>query len=413
MKYDVTSKGSLFEQVKTFYPDTSASNVKKMIDSGRVYLNGVSTTDPRTETRPKDHIEVAPRSLRLPDGVKILYEDIDLMVVYKPEGLLSVTADKSPYHNLHSILKRYKPTRKITPLHRLDEGTSGILLFSFTDKAKDILKEDFERKRIDRRYCAIVEGVLEEKKGTWRNYLFETVTLTMKIGRFDGDGQIAITHYEVIAQNPRYAWIECKLETGRKNQIRVQAGHAGHPIVGDEKYGAYSDPLDRLCLHAYFLSFIHPINKKPMQFLVPPPARFYQLVKAPQKRYLLATQKDLWKPSDMPAKTPLAERSFQRADEPQRRSHQKDPRRPPEPKSPFRYSRKEALNRDVEPRSKYPTKDWSNDRNPRIAPSSTSSRSDRKEREDNPRRKVANRVDRKTSWTPKTKTNHKNYRTNK
>ena len=230
-----------------------------MIDSGRIYLNGVSTTKPRVPTKPKDLIEVAPRSMRLPEGVKILYEDIDIMVVYKPEGLLSVAAEKSPYFNLHSILKRYKPNRRITPLHRLDEGTSGILLFSFTDKAKDILKEDFERKRIDRRYCAIVEGVLEQKKGTWTNYLFETANLTVKIGKFDGDGQIAITHYNVVAQNPRYAWIECKLETGRKNQIRVQAAHVNHPIVGDEKYGAFSNPLDRLCLHAFFFR-VHSSN---------------------------------------------------------------------------------------------------------------------------------------------------------
>jgi 23S rRNA pseudouridine1911/1915/1917 synthase len=168
------------------------------------------------------------------------------------------------------------PRTKIYVVHRLDQETSGLLLFAFSENAFHILKEDLKERKISRKYLAVVEGKIE-KEGFWENLLEEDANLRMRVVTHGGER--AKTFFRPIEVGPFRTLIECTLETGRKNQIRVQAAHVNHPIVGDKKYGMVETNAPRLCLHATKLSFVHPITKKPMLFEIPPPQIFYSLLR--------------------------------------------------------------------------------------------------------------------------------------
>ncbi len=204
------------------------------------------------------------------DDLKILYEDRDLVVIDKPAGLLSVATDFELGRSAHSILKRRFHRPHITPVHRLDRETSGLLVFAHSDAARLGLKAQFEEHSIKREYRAIVYGILPEKKGTFESYLSEDARYFVRSGDPDR-GKLAITHYEVIEQRKEQSVLRVFLETGRKNQIRVHLSEAGFPIVGDKKYGNEDDQAPRLYLHALELGFIHPVTQKELHFHSPSP----------------------------------------------------------------------------------------------------------------------------------------------
>ena len=134
-----------------------------------------------------------------------------------------------------------------------------------------------EKRLIKREYRAIIEGSLNKKTGTWKSYLYEDQSFKVHSTDDASKGKRAITHYEVLASTKKYSYLRLNLESGRKNQIRVHCQDAGHPIIGDTKYGAVSDPLKRLCLHAHKLTFQHPISGKTMTFESPVPKEYSKL----------------------------------------------------------------------------------------------------------------------------------------
>lgn len=278
MKFTVQEEGSLLALLEGKSPSTSKNTIRSWIKEKRVFVDGRLCKDAKNTVQVGQAIEVRSRKKFLPQGVEILYDDAYLTVIYKPPGMLSVSTDFEQENTAHQILKDYYPTKKVYVVHRLDQDTSGVMLFALQEETKEELKKMFEKHDIDRRYSAIVEGHFREKEGSFESYLYEDDNYYVRPTKDPSRGKRAVTHYEVIGTSKRYSMLNVRLETGRKNQIRVQLSEHNHPIVGDKKYGALTNTARRLCLHAYTLTFKHPITGKSLSIESPLPDRFYQIV---------------------------------------------------------------------------------------------------------------------------------------
>ena len=214
--------------------------------------------------------------------VNIVYEDRWLVVVEKKTGILSMSAGHSSL-NVKSVLDDYfKRTRqKCTAhvVHRLDRDTSGLMIYAKDMQTEQLLERDWHGTVYDRRYVAVVSGEMEEDEGTIANWLKDNKAYVTYSSPVDNGGKYAVTHFHTLRRTTEHSLVEFRLETGRKNQIRVHTSDMGHPVCGDIKYGNGDDPLHRLCLHAYVLCFHHPVTGKPMEFETPIPAQFMAVFK--------------------------------------------------------------------------------------------------------------------------------------
>lgn len=214
--------------------------------------------------------------------VNIVYEDRWLVVIEKKVGILSMAAGHSSL-NVKSVLDDYfKRTRqKCTAhvVHRLDRDTSGLMIYAKDMQTEQLLERDWHGTVFDRRYVAVVSGEMEEDEGTIANWLKDNAAYITYSSPVDNGGKYAVTHFHTLKRTTEHSLVEFRLETGRKNQIRVHTSDMGHPVCGDIKYGNGDDPLHRLCLHAYVLCFYHPVTGKPMEFETPIPAQFRALFK--------------------------------------------------------------------------------------------------------------------------------------
>lgn len=214
--------------------------------------------------------------------VKIVYEDQYLVVIEKNVGVLSMAAGHSSL-NVKAILDDYfKQTRqKCTAhvVHRLDRDTSGLMVYAKDKRTELLLEEDWHNIVYDRRYVAVVSGEMRETDGVIANWLKDNKAYFTYSSPVDNGGKYAVTHFHVLARSPRYSLVEYRLETGRKNQIRVHSADMGHPVCGDVKYGNGDDIIGRLCLHAYILCFCHPITHRQMEFATPIPPAFKTIFK--------------------------------------------------------------------------------------------------------------------------------------
>lgn len=274
MQGKASCETDLLTCLKTIAPDSSMSTLRSWIEKGRVSIDGKPATRAKAVVLAGQEIKVGPRVHFIRGGIKILFEDEWFVVIEKPEGLLSVATDTTAAPNAHEILKRHYSGKRIFPVHRLDRETSGVMLFAFTEKSRDYFKDQFEQRKIDKTYYAVVEGILRPESGTWKSYLREDETLHVRSTPWENEGKLAITHYQVVVQGRHTALVRFSLETGRKNQIRVHCQDAGHPILGDKKYGAKSNPMKRMALHSQTLSFKHPATQKTMTFEVAFPEPF-------------------------------------------------------------------------------------------------------------------------------------------
>lgn len=277
MKFTVTEEKSLLEQLQKIFPDSSNRTLRSWIENGRIEVNGAPSLQAKKLLLPGDQLVVGSRRETLDSGIQILYEDRDLVVIHKPIGLLSVATDYEKGKTAHSFLKDRAPGRRVWVIHRLDRETSGVMIFAYSEKAYESLKADLKARKVKREYSAVVEGSLEEESGTFESYLVEDSNYQVHTTDDPDEGQLAITHFEVVQTSPQYTHLNIRLETGRKNQIRVHCQEAGHPIVGDTKYGAMGSPIKRLCLHAKKLTFRHPIKGEIMSFESPTPHEFQRL----------------------------------------------------------------------------------------------------------------------------------------
>ena len=287
MRKTITEATLLLDALASLFPDSSKSTLRQMLATGRVHVNGEIEKYARCNLDPGDFIDVADKAIppELPDGLTLLHEDDDVMVVLKAEGLLTVATARETETTAQAYLNAYlkkKGKDRIHVVHRLDRETSGVLVFAKRFEAREALKEQFAIHSTERVYIAIIEGILDPPVGTIASYLRERKDLRMESVP-DGDhpdAKYAVTHYETMRSDARYSELEITLETGRKNQIRTHLAEGGHPIIGDRFYGSAVNPIGRLALHAKFLAFTHPRSGKRLAFTAPVPRSFRELFRA-------------------------------------------------------------------------------------------------------------------------------------
>ena len=214
--------------------------------------------------------------------VNLVNEDPYLVVIEKKPGILSMAAGHKSL-NVKTVLDDYfrQTKQRCTAhvVHRLDRDTSGLMVYAKDMQTEQTLEHEWHNIVYDRRYVAVVSGEMEEDEGTIANWLKDNKAYVTYSSPVDNGGKYAVTHFHVLDRTTEHSLVEYKLETGRKNQIRVHSADMNHPVCGDVKYGNGDDPIHRLCLHAYMLHFFHPVTRARMEFETPIPSQFRMLFK--------------------------------------------------------------------------------------------------------------------------------------
>ena len=209
--------------------------------------------------------------------LKIVYEDKDIIVIEKAAGILSMASSPNQFC-VKTILDEYFHKRQFKctahVVHRLDRETSGLMIYAKSMEMEQILENNWHDIVYDRRYVAVLCGSMEQEGGTVHSWLKDNKAYITYSSPTDNGGKEAITHYHRLQRNKDYSLVEMRLETGRKNQIRVHMKDLGYPVAGDTKYGNGRDPIGRLALHAFRLYFYHPRTGEPMTFETPFPTSF-------------------------------------------------------------------------------------------------------------------------------------------
>ena len=264
----------------------SRTKVKATLQGRGIKVNGKCVTQFDFQLTPGMRVAVS-KTKRNQQGfksryVKIVYEDRWLVVVEKNVGILSMAAGHSSL-NVKTVLDDYfhksRQRCRAHVVHRLDRDTSGLMVYAKDMDTEQIFEHNWHDIVYDRRYVAVVSGEMEQDGGTVANWLKDNKAYITYSSPVDNGGKYAVTHFHVLARTTEHSLVEFKLETGRKNQIRVHTADMGHPVCGDVKYGNGDDPLHRLCLHAYMLCFTHPVTHERMEFETPVPTAFRRMFK--------------------------------------------------------------------------------------------------------------------------------------
>jgi 23S rRNA pseudouridine1911/1915/1917 synthase len=261
--------GPLLDILAKLFPASSKRTLKQWLQFKRVLVEGEVVDKPHLQVEEGQTIEVTTKTKKAL-GVPLLYKDKWFIAIHKPHGLLSVPAADGEESALHKLRVHFRQP-EIEPAHRIDQETSGVLLFTRTPEAKKRMIPLFAKHEIHREYLAVVEGTSLPEEGTWRLFLKELPSYHVVACRED-EGEESITHFKVLKKTKRVTLLRLVLETGKKHQIRVHAKMSGHPIVGDARYG--SGKSERMMLHAHSLGFIHPFIGKQMLFYSPLPKSF-------------------------------------------------------------------------------------------------------------------------------------------
>jgi len=315
----------LIDYLREKYPESSRTAIKQMLEKGRVLVNGEQRTAFDFPVKDSDRITLLSKTVSIAratlteareeveaEGIRILFEDSDYLVVDKPAGLLTMSSArgskaKSGHREktLYAILNAYvkegartkrkedlaegrtpdRSTAKVWIVHRIDRGTSGVLVFAKNERAKDLLQSKWRDFVEEREYIAILERKVEKESGAIQSWLLEnSKSLKMlSLPEETPGAQLAISHYKVLDYIHKgkgiYTLTSFSLLTGRKNQIRVHAASIGNPVAGDEKYGAQTDPIHRLALHAKSLVFRHPFTGKTIRCVSPLPESFERFIR--------------------------------------------------------------------------------------------------------------------------------------
>jgi 23S rRNA pseudouridine1911/1915/1917 synthase len=283
-EWKVTEPVELMNFLITNMPEKSRNNVKSILTHGQVQVERATVTQYNFLLQPGQVVRVnwsLIRDEKGKKGIKIVFEDQEIIVIDKPPGLLSIATDKekikTAYHYLTDHVRQKASSSRIFIVHRLDRDTSGLMLFAKSEQSKLAMQEAWRNMVIERAYLALVQGRIKEESGTIRSWLKENKNQVMYSESIPGDGREAVTHFRVIRSSAKYSLLEVRLETGRKNQIRVHLQDIGHSIIGDRKYGSALNPIGRLGLHAHILSFLHPASGRLLRFETEIPGKFHQL----------------------------------------------------------------------------------------------------------------------------------------
>lgn len=280
LTFNVVNEAILIDFIMEKMHGISRNRAKALIVNRVVLVNNAITTHPLTELKPGAVVQLDRSKHKHAFHSKdldIVYEDPYLLVIDKHPGLLSMS-NNTRQLTAQTVLNRYlekgggRNTSHI--VHRLDRDTSGLMVYAKDVQTQQTFVDGWQELVSDRRYIALVEGVFEKPQGCVRSWLTEDKRFITHSSPTDNGGKYAVTHYNVLTSSNGYSLVECVLETGRKNQIRVHMAELGHPVVGDAKYGSKNDPMRRLGLHAYMLCFTHPVTGKRLRFETPVPACF-------------------------------------------------------------------------------------------------------------------------------------------
>lgn len=278
--YTVDAPDTLLPFLLSHVKGKSRNNVKSLLSRRLVAVDGVPLSRFDTPLLPGQQVSIlsssAPRADALP--FPILYEDEHLIVVNKPAKLLSVATDRektrTAYHMVTDYVKARRVDDRIFVLHRLDRDTSGVLMFARDAQTKELFQSRWNEIVTRRGYLAVVEGVPKPAQDTIRSWLVETDTHLSFSGAPGKGAKEAVTSYQIMKAGNGYALLDISIETGRKNQIRVHMKEKGCPVAGDKQYGARTNPIGRLCLHANELSFTHPATGEAVTFKAKMPRDF-------------------------------------------------------------------------------------------------------------------------------------------
>jgi 23S rRNA pseudouridine1911/1915/1917 synthase len=270
-----TTPGPLLPWLLAALAPMNRTRVKQILQHGRVHVNGRPVTRHDHPLTPADRVSIAgegnaPRGQKPP--LVIRYEDDALVVIDKPAGLLSVASEAEKEDTAFTRLAAVLSPRGGRPfvVHRLDRGTSGLLLFALSPRVRDQLQAGWEG--VSKTYLAVVEGTPRPVAGRVENHLLEGGNLRVRPGAADVPGaRHAISVYRTAEVLGRFALVEVDLLTGRKHQIRVHLAGLGCPVAGDRDFGAQTDPAGRVCLHAWRLAFDHPLTARRVEVESPLP----------------------------------------------------------------------------------------------------------------------------------------------
>lgn len=278
--YTVDAPDTLLPFLLAHVKGKSRNNVKSLLSRRLVAVDGVPLSRFDTPLLPGQQVAILPFSAPRADALPfpILYEDEHLIVVNKPAKLLSVATDRektrTAYHMVTDYVKARRVDDRIFVLHRLDRDTSGVLMFARDAETKELFQSRWNEIATRRGYLAVVEGVPKPAQDTIRSYLVETDTHLSFSGAPGKGAKEAVTSYQIVKAGNGYALLDISIETGRKNQIRVHMKEKGCPVAGDKQYGARTNPIGRLCLHANELSFTHPATGEAITFKAKMPRDF-------------------------------------------------------------------------------------------------------------------------------------------
>lgn len=280
--YPVTQAGPLLPFLLEQVSGQSRNNVKSLLTRGQVLVDGVAVTRHDHPLAPGQVVALRPQSSREAKApFPVLYEDRRLLVIEKPAGLLSMASDReklrTAYRMATDYLRRSQPKGRLFIVHRLDRDTSGVLLFAKDEQTKRAYQDRWDSLVRRRGYLAVAEGRPPSQRGTIRTLLRENAA--HRVYSVRSGGKEAITHYATLCAGPNYTLLEVDIRTGRKNQIRAHLSELGCPVAGDRDYGAATDPLGRLCLHAHELALTDPFTGEQRLFRAAAPKAFRALAR--------------------------------------------------------------------------------------------------------------------------------------
>jgi 23S rRNA pseudouridine1911/1915/1917 synthase len=282
--FTVDGPSQLMKFLLAKMPEKRHSTIKSLLTHRQVSVNNQIITQYDHPVHTGQQITINLVRTEVGDkyhGLKILFEDEHLIIIEKDAGLLSIASEKEKHETAYYILsehvKKANRRNRIFIIHRLDREASGIMMFAKSLNIQEIMQKNWKTAGNKRKYTVIVEGKPEKDEGTIISWLKENAVFLMYSCKYDNGGQMAVTHYKVLMSIDDFSMLEVVIDTGRKNQIRVHMQELKHSIVGDKKYGATSNPIYRMGLHAHMLSFRHPVTEEEMYFESPLPKSFLKL----------------------------------------------------------------------------------------------------------------------------------------
>ena len=286
LTFKVKEQNELMKFLIENLPNKNRNNIKSLLKNKQVLVDDAAISQFNHPLNPGQEVMITESRFSDKDmkGIKVVYEDEYLIAVEKASGILSIATDKEREKTAYNIVKNYvksrNPLEKLFIVHRLDRETSGVMIFAKTEEIQQILQTNWQKMVLERTYVAVVEGKVEKNSDTIISYLKENSAFVT----FSSDKEIegskkAVTHYTVLKRSKGFSLVEANIETGRKNQIRVHMQSLGHSVVGDKKYGATTNPLGRLGLHAKSIIFKHPKTGKILSFQTGIPAKFSGMFK--------------------------------------------------------------------------------------------------------------------------------------